>query len=95
MFFFIKNNTLITPSIQTGCYLDPIREYIIESAIQLQMNVDEHTNLAKEEITGMNEAFLASEASGMQRIIGIDDKRFIHVQTELINTELNKLLGIV
>ena len=93
--FFIKDGTLFTPSVHTGCYLDSIRETILEAAKKLQMNIEERSDLTKEAILEMNEAFLAAEALGMQRIIGINDKRFIHVQTELINTELNKLLGIV
>ncbi len=90
--YFIKGNTLHTPSLSTGCYNNLLRGLIIEAALQLNLEIDENARLGKEFILEADEAFLASEGSGMQKIVGIDKKRFLHNKVKQLNEELNKLL---
>ena len=92
--FFIKKDTLFTPSKNTGCYIDHIRELILDAAKNQNLRVEEKSDLSQENILEMEEAFLASETLFMEKIIGINDKRFIHNKTVLINTHLNNLFGI-
>jgi len=90
--FFITDNSLVTPSADTGCYLDPAREKILESAVALGLKTIETSKLNKTHVAGMDEVFIAGESTGMQKIMGIGNKRFTHTQTALLNNQLNRLL---
>lgn len=91
--YFIKNNVLFTPSIHTGCYIDPIREKILESAIMLDMKVLESPKLDRNSVSGMDESFIASEIKGIRKVMGIENKRFTHLKTELINKKLYRFMS--
>ena len=91
--FFIRGRSLITPSPDTGCYLDPVRKKIIDAAVACQFQVMESSAITKDLVYDMDEIFIASEAAGMQWVIGIDTKRFIHYRSDELNIKLNELLG--
>jgi hypothetical protein len=40
----------------------------------------------------MNELFIAGEESGIQWILGVENKRFIHHYSEIIHEKLNDFL---
>lgn len=90
--FFLRGKSIITPSPATGCYIDTIRQKILESAVLLGYQVFESERITKEQVFEMDEAFLASEAKGMQWITGIENRRFLHSRAREINRKLNELL---
>ncbi len=90
--FFIRRKSLITPSRATGCYIDTIREKVLEAAIAVGYQVGEPDRISIEQVSGMDEAFIASEAGGMQWIIGIGPKRYIHSKADDLNRKLNEML---
>ncbi|NQU87154.1 MAG: aminotransferase class IV [Mariniphaga sp.] len=90
--YFIKDKVLCTPSLETGCYLDPIREKILEAATILDLKIVETNKLNQDIISDMDEAFIAGESIAMQKIMGIGNKRFTHRTTILINKKLNEIL---
>ena len=83
---------MFTPSVETGCYIDTIQSLVLQAAKNIGFSVSEVDNLGPQDILQMDEAFIASEAKSMQKIIGIDNKRFIHKKTGAIHIELNKIL---
>jgi len=90
--FMIKENALITPSLESGCFEDSIRNPILELASELQLKLNEIQNIKKERIVEMNEVFFASEEHGIQWILGIENKRFVHQMTTRIHEKLNDYL---
>ncbi len=76
--FLIKENELITPSLATGCYEDVLRSFVLKSAKLEGLNVSEITRIEESKIFEMDEIFLASENAGIQWILGIGNKRFLH-----------------
>ena len=90
--FMMKGNTLITPALKTGCYDDLLRNMIIETAAELKINVAESDKITKDEILKMNEVFIAGEERGVQWILGIENKRFVHRYSEVIYEQLNDRL---
>jgi branched-chain amino acid aminotransferase len=90
--FMIKNKILYTPSIETGCYTDILRNIILETAAKTNLKVTESDEIKKEDIIQMNEIFLANEENGIQWILGIGNKRFVHLYSEKIHEQLNELL---
>jgi branched-subunit amino acid aminotransferase/4-amino-4-deoxychorismate lyase len=90
--FFIKGNGLITPSLKTGCYEDSLRKFIMESAQELGLTVVEKDFIALDDLSGMDEGFLASEELGLNWILGIQNIRYIRFYSEKIHDKLNEIL---
>ncbi|VAW13978.1 Aminodeoxychorismate lyase [hydrothermal vent metagenome] len=90
--FFIKDNILYTPSLDTGCYIDATRSVVLTAAVMLGMKIVESARLSKKIISDMDEAFLIAEDRGMLKVMGIEDRRFTHNVTTTINKKLNELL---
>jgi branched-subunit amino acid aminotransferase/4-amino-4-deoxychorismate lyase len=90
--FMIKDNALITPSLNSGCFEDTIRNPILEIASNLQLKIVEISNIKKERIIEMNEVFFASEEYGIKWVLGIERKRFVHQITLQINEQINNYL---
>ncbi len=90
--FMIKKNVLITPSLGSGCFEDTIRNIILETALQLQLETIELPNIKKEHIFEMNEIFFASEETGIQWILGVENRRFVNPVTKQIHGKLNEIL---
>lgn len=90
--YMIKNQTLFTPSAQTGCYEDVLKRYIMQSARQIHLDVVESSGISRDEVFQMNEIFLAGDAIGFIKVTGIENKRYVqHIIPELYR-EVNQLL---
>ena len=90
--FMIKENVLITPSLDSGCFEDTTRDIILETAQQLQLKTVELPNIKKEHILEMDEIFFASEETGIKWILGVDNKRFVHNYSSKIDRKINLIL---
>lgn len=90
--FLVKGKTLFTPSVETGCYTDTLRNHILNIAEKTGLNVIESDKIGKEEIYEMNEVFLASEEFGVQWIIGVLNKRFVHNYSIKIHEQIDAYL---
>ncbi len=90
--FMLKNKTLITPSLETGCAEDILRSIILEIAVFLGLKVLESGSIKKEDLFQMNELFLVSMQNGIQWIMGIENKRFVRQKSIQIHQKLNEYL---
>lgn len=90
--FMIKNKVLITPALETGCYEDNLRKVILNISEQLQFKITETAILMKDDIFQMNELFLASEENGIEWILGVENKRFVHQSSKIIHNKVNEFL---
>lgn len=82
--FYVKGNNLTTPALVTGCYEDVLRPHVMELAELAGLTVTETNRLKKMEMVEADEIFLASEAGGIQWILGIENKRFLHYYSKKI-----------
>jgi branched-subunit amino acid aminotransferase/4-amino-4-deoxychorismate lyase len=90
--FMLKGRVLYTPSIETGCYTDSLRNNILESALMANLKVTESESIGKKDVFQMDEIFLASEEQGIQLVLGVDNKRFVHNYSRNIHEKLNEYL---
>jgi len=90
--FMLKKNKLITPSVETGCYTDTIRDLVIQTGKELDFKIEESEKIHKGDVIGMDEIILASEEKGIEWVMGIENKRFIHRIAGQIHDKLNDLL---
>ena len=92
--FMLRGNKLITPALSTGCYEDLMRGIVIEEAQNFDITVDEKDNISKNDLLAMDEIFIAGEQSGVNWILGVDNKRFIHTFSLDIYNKINEGLKL-
>lgn len=90
--FMIRGKVLYTPSPETGCYIDTLRNSIIEIAPKLNLKFSESDGIESDDVLRMNEVFLVSEELGIQWVLGVGSKRFVHHYSEKIYELLNDYL---
>ncbi len=90
--FMIKDGVLFTPSPETGCYLDIMRDIVIQLAPRLKLKVVETPEVEEKHLRQMDEIFFASEANGIQWVLGIGARRFVHEYSDLICDKINSYL---
>ena len=88
----IKDNVLVTPAMESGCFEDTLRKPLLEVADELNMKSMELSKIKKEFLFDMNEVFLVSEHAGIEWILGINNKRFVHLYSDKIHKRLNEYL---
>jgi len=87
--FMIKDGILVTPSLESGCYNDVLRSAILSLAKKLNLKTIEVPEIKKDHLFEMDEVFFLSEEQGVNWILGIENKRFVHELSEQIHEELN------
>jgi branched-subunit amino acid aminotransferase/4-amino-4-deoxychorismate lyase len=90
--FCIRKDKLLTPSPDTGCFIDPLRKLTIESAQRLGLELREEERLTPGDLPDMNEIFTVSERYGFRWIMGIGIKRFVKKKSESIREDVEVLL---
>jgi branched-subunit amino acid aminotransferase/4-amino-4-deoxychorismate lyase len=88
--FCILNNQLITPSVETGCIVDIMREYVLQTAKSMGLVVIQSVSLTPLALHGMEEIFTVSEGEGFKWLKGIGGKRYLKTTAELIWRQINK-----
>ncbi|WP_417898380.1 aminodeoxychorismate lyase [Bacillus haimaensis] len=73
--FWVKNNTLYTPSISTGILNGVTRQYVIHLASLLGVKVEEGT-FTKDDLLGSEEVFVTNSTQEMVRIARVDEVEF-------------------
>jgi branched-chain amino acid aminotransferase len=87
--FAVKGREIFTPSPETGCYVDLLRDLVIETARKSGLKTRETATLKKSDLLEMDEIFLTSEAGGFQWVMGIGTKRFVQKFAGVICENLN------
>lgn len=90
--FFLKGKKIITPALSAGCYNDSLRSVILKTAKSLKLVPVESDNIQLSELPKMDEIFLASEQTGIQWMLGFENKRFLHRYSDAIHEKLNEFL---
>jgi len=90
--FFIRDKELITPALSTGCYHDVLRSIVLKLAAETNLKVTESDHIQPDDVLQMNEIFMAGETLGMQWVLGVENKRYIHLYSLLIHKKLNQYL---
>jgi branched-subunit amino acid aminotransferase/4-amino-4-deoxychorismate lyase len=90
--FCIEKDTLVTPSLATGCTNDNLRKLTLSAALKSGLAIFERDDIAPSALQKMDEIFITSEESGFKWILGIGMKRFVRKKTEAIYEIADKLL---
>ncbi|MCG6186454.1 aminotransferase class IV [Maribellus maritimus] len=90
--FLFKKSELITPGLSAGSFEDTLRQIVIDIAKDLGFKVSESDEITPEDISHVDELFIASEEAGIQWVLGVENKRFVHEHSVTIHEKLNTLL---
>ncbi len=88
--FILKDNILLTPSPETGCYTDIIKDVIFSLSDQLKLVQSDE--IPKEILSVADEVFLVSEAEGIRWILGLNNKRYIRSFSLELHEKINDFL---
>ena len=87
--FWIKDETVFTPSLKTGCVEGVMRKNIMRTALQLNIIVKE-VSAKKEELLNADHVF-TSNVSAIQQVVSIENKKF-SVDSEILELIVNNIL---
>jgi len=90
--YCIKGESIVTPSLKTGSYEDILRSTILNIAVDLGFSVKELTDISKQDLLEMDEIFTVGEESGVQWILGVENRRFIRNFSSKFHGALNRYL---
>lgn len=90
--FLISDKLIITPSDESGCYIDLLRKVAIDAAFELGFKIIESAKIHKKDILHAQEIFLVSEKKGIEWVVGVENKRFIHEKVHDIHRQINHQL---
>lgn len=86
--FLIKDKTLFTPPLDTGCIDGVMRRIVIRLAGETGLRVQE-TLLPPEALRAADEIFLTNSVKGIQWVVGYKEKRFFNRVAKVLNNALN------
>jgi len=90
--FWIKNETVFTPSFASGCVKGVMRRHVIDTIRGMRLSYKESPGTTIDEIKSADEVFLTNVIHGISRVAGIDEKRYYSITTKKIfNALLNNV----
>ncbi|MBN2485068.1 MAG: aminotransferase class IV [Bacteroidales bacterium] len=94
--FLVKNEKIITPSIESGCVDGTMRRNVIELLAQHNLPVIESGGFTETHLLAADEIFITNAIAGINWIGAYKDKRYFHFMsskiTQLLNLEVEKQL---
>ena len=90
--FFLKEDVLLTPPLNSGCIEGVMRIEVIRAAKDLGINILE-SNVYEEDLEKSREIFLTNVISGIRWVGGYKKKRFYNFISKKITEKLNKNLA--
>ncbi len=87
--FLVKNNTLYTPSVKSGCVNGIMRNFLINICSRNGIKTIESDNLCINDIMNSDELFLTNSIMGLQRVLAFRNKRFY----SLFSNKILKLIS--
>ena len=88
--FFVKENILYTPSLESGCVQGVMRQVIMDLAVRLHYSVVEDAVIRKGQLTDFEEIFLTNAVNGIRWVLAYRDKRYFNNVSRRLMELLNE-----
>ncbi len=88
--FIVKGDTILTPSLEEGCIAGVMRNIVIDLARRNGFDVIDKKGLEVETLLGADEVFLTNAISGIQWVVGLQQKRYFGLVSRKLSLELNR-----
>lgn len=86
--FLIKDKTLFTPELSTGCIDGVMRRVVLKLAAENGLQIQE-TLLPPDSLKAADEIFLTNSIKGIQWVVGYKEKRYFNRVSRSLNDALN------
>jgi branched-chain amino acid aminotransferase len=93
--FWVKNNTIYTSSLSSGCVDGIMRRQIFKFAEELNAELKENSGASKEELMDAEEIFLSNSITGITWVVAFEHKRYFNRIPKEIERWLNGKLNTV
>ncbi len=90
--FFVRDNFLFTPSLDTGIVSGIMRQKVIEIALDNNFVVYDEVAIRESEIGSFDEIFLTNSVSGIRWVSAYKDFRFFKKTATILSEKLNQSL---
>jgi branched-chain amino acid aminotransferase len=87
--FLVKDNVLMTPSLDSGAVSGVMREQIIQAALRLNLTIYEDCILTENDLMEADEIFLTNAISGIRWVVAYQDRRYFNKTSKILIEELN------
>lgn len=91
--FIVKNGTLFTPSLSTGCVDGVMRRVILEIAEKESIGLVEAENVSEDFLLDADEVFLTNAVHGIQWVMGYKSKRYLYSTSKHMAGLLNQTIA--
>ena len=88
--FIVKDEVLMTPSLESGAVSGIMREQVIETALKLNFTIYDDCILKPDHLLDADEIFLTNAISGIQWVVAFQERRYFNKIAKLLIEELNK-----
>jgi len=83
-FALINDNQVLFPAASSGGYRSAIQQEVIESARAAGFQATEKEAITTEELLTAEELFLFDSSNGIQKVLGLEERRYFSTKTHLI-----------
>ncbi len=90
-FAFLNNDRIVFPAAGSGGYRCAILKEVIQSAAEAGFQIEERDEIQPEELLQAEELFLFDALSGIQKVLGLEDRRYFSPKTKLIAGKFSEL----
>jgi branched-subunit amino acid aminotransferase/4-amino-4-deoxychorismate lyase len=90
-FAYIKDNTVAFPSRVSGGYQPPLISKIIKCAKSSGFRALVKNDISREDLLSADELFIIDNSLGIQKVLGLDTRRFYSTKTTAIALKLKEL----
>jgi len=90
-FAYLNNEEVIFPALGSGGYRCAILEEIIHSALRAGFKPKEQETITTDDLLDAEELFLFDTCNGIQKVLGLEERRYYSTKTQLIARELSEL----
>lgn len=90
-FGYLKENQAFIPSYRTGGYQCSIAREVIESIRKAHFEVFESDQITSDDLLNADEVFLFDACHGIQKVLGLEERRYYSVKTQLIAERLSDM----
>lgn len=88
--FLVKDNFLLTPSIEEGCVSGVMRAQILRIANGSGFIIEDKVNFSEKAILGADEIFLTNAIEGIRWVIAFRQRRYFNKVSKMLCEKLNK-----
>lgn len=87
--FFVNDNLLFTPGLETGCIAGIMRHKILQFASLLNLKIEEKNYISEKNLLEADEVFFTNAIEGIRWVVAYKQRRYYNKMASRLNEKLN------